>query len=211
LTKERPFVFSHTMSKGERTRSAILDQALALTSKQGLAGLTIGTLAENLRMSKSGLFAHFGSKEQLQQAVLERAEELFAETVVRPAMAQPRGLPRLIAVFENWLAWTQRADLPGGCPFQVAGIELDDQPGPLRDTVAASQDQLRTILARAASKSVEEGHLRADLDIDQFVFGLTGIYFAYNHMNRLLRLPQAQTWARVAFNELLDRARRPAH
>lgn len=199
------------MSKGERTRAAILDQALALTSVEGLSGLTIGTLAEATGMSKSGLFAHFGSKEQLQQAVIERAAELFGETVVRPALARPAGLPRLEALFANWLAWTERHDLPGGCPFQIAAMEVDDKPGPVRDAVAGSMDRLRGTLIGAVRRAVEAGHLRADLDVEQFVFGLIGIYHAYNHMNRLLRHPRAAAQAEVAFRNLVDQSRPVQH
>lgn len=195
------------MGKGERTRAAILDQALALTSTDGLSGLTIGSLADATGMSKSGLFAHFGSKEQLQQAVLERASELFGEAVVRPALAEPPGLPRLEAMFRNWIAWTRRSELPGGCPFQIASAEVDDKPGPLRDAVAGNMDRLRGVLAGAAQRAVEAGDLRADLDVDQFVFGLIGIYHAYNHMNRLLRDPQAGAMAEKAFRALVDQSR----
>lgn len=210
LTKERPFVFNGRMSKGERTRATILDEAVALTSTNGVTGLTIGSLAERLGMSKSGLFAHFGSKEQLQQAVLERASELFAETVVKPAFAQPRGLPRLRALFENWIDWAKDPPMPGGCPLQAASFELDDQPGPLRDYLAHTQEQLRSVVAGAVRRAVDEGHIRADTDPDQFAFEGLAIGYAFAMQHRLLRHPEAERWARTAMDALFKRAVPPA-
>ncbi|HXI20661.1 MAG TPA: hypothetical protein VNH46_06230, partial [Gemmatimonadales bacterium] len=121
------------MSKGLETRDTILHHATQLASKVGLCGLTIGTLAEDLALSKSGLFAHIGSKEQLQILVLERAAHDFIEAVVRPALREPRGEPRIRALFERWLAWDRDGLLPGGCVFVAAASELDDRPGPVRD------------------------------------------------------------------------------
>lgn len=198
------------MSKGERTRAAILDQALALTSTDGLSGLTIGTLAEQLGMSKSGLFAHFGSKEQLQQAVVEHAAALFAETVVKPALDRPRGLPRLLSFFDGWIAWSKEPPLPGGCPLQAASFELDDRPGPLRDVVARTQGELRQFVAGAARRAVEAGHFRTDLDVDQFAFEAIAIAYAFTMNQRLLRHPLAEGWARTAIDGLVQRASRGA-
>src|SRR2546427_9611008 len=123
-------------TKGERTRAAILGEALRLVSKAGLDGLTIGTLAEATGMSKSGLFAHFGSREELLLAVLAHGQAEFTEVVFQPAMAKPRGLPRLRALFVNWLDWTESADLTGGCPMIGGSTELDDKPGPVPDSLA---------------------------------------------------------------------------
>src|SRR5258706_6219006 len=127
------------LRKGERTRSVILDRAAGLASESGLDGLTIGSLAAATGLSKSGLFAHFGSREELQLAVLERTREKFAEVVFRPALAKPRGLERYRAMFERWLDWTESADLPGGCPLLGAAMEFDDRPGPVRDRVIQHQ------------------------------------------------------------------------
>lgn len=195
------------MSKGERTRAAILDQALAMTSTDGLTGLTIGTLAERLGMSKSGLFAHFGSKELLQAAVLDRAAELFADTVVRPALAQPRGLPRVMALFENWIRWTCNPVLPGGCPIQAASIEFDDRPGPLRDHIRRHQEDLRRVTIGAVRRAVEEGHLRADLDVEQFAFEGILLCYGFTQMYRLLENPRTETWVRTAVQDLVARNR----
>ncbi|AUN32488.1 TetR/AcrR family transcriptional regulator [Niveispirillum cyanobacteriorum] len=195
------------MSKGERTRAAILDQALAMTSTDGLTGLTIGTLADRLGMSKSGLFAHFGSKEQLQAAVLERAAELFADTVVRPALAQPRGLPRVLGLFENWIAWTMDPVLPGGCPIQAASIEFDDRPGPIQDLIVKQQEDMRRVVIGAARRAVEEGHLRADLDVEQFAFEGISLCYGFTQSYRLLKNPKSEVWARNAVHGLVDRGR----
>ena len=195
------------MSKGERTRAAILDQALAMTSTDGLTGLTIGTLADRLGMSKSGLFAHFGSKEQLQAAVLERAAELFADTVVRPALAQPRGLPRVIALFENWISWSMDPVLPGGCPIQAASIEFDDRPGPVQDLIVKQQEEMRRVIIGAVRRAVEEGHLRSDLDTEQFAFEGMSLSYGFTQSYRLLKNPKAVIWTRNAIYGLIDRAR----
>lgn len=195
------------MSKGERTRAAILDQALAMTSTDGLTGLTIGTLADKLGMSKSGLFAHFGSKEQLQAAVLDRAAELFADTVVRPALAAPRGLPRVLALFENWISWTREPVLPGGCPIQAASIEFDDRPGPLRDLIVKQQEEMRRVVVGAVRRAVEEGHLRTDLDVEQFAFEGISLCYGFAQSYRLSKNPKAEGWARSAVRGLIDRAR----
>ena len=119
--------------KGERTRDAILRHALALATRIGLEGVTIGRLAEDLRISKSGLFAHFGSKESLQIEMLRLAGARMVDEVVRPALAISRGEPRLRALFERWLQWESSPSLPGGCPFVTASFELDDRPGPVRE------------------------------------------------------------------------------
>jgi len=195
------------MSKGERTRAAILDEALAMTSTDGLTGLTIGTLAERLGMSKSGLFAHFGSKEMLQAAVLGRAAELYADTVVRPAMALPRGLPRVLGLFDNWIAWTMAPVLPGGCPIQAASIEFDDRPGPLRDMIIRHQEDLRHLVGGAVKRAVDEGHLRADLDVEQFAFEGISLCFGFTQTYRLLKDPRAEAWVRTAINQLVERSR----
>lgn len=194
------------MSKGEQTRSAILEAALDQASEAGFESLTIGSLAERTGLSKSGLFAHFGSREDLQVAAIERAAQRFAETVFLPALKAPRGLPRVRALFERWLDWTRRTGLSHGCPMQAAAIEFDDRPGPLRDAVASHFERLEHDLARAVRLAIEQGHLRPDLDIEQFVFDMLGVIFAYYHSARLLRHDDAATRARAAFERLVTAA-----
>src|SRR5437762_4348465 len=162
-------------TKGERTKGVILDEALRLVSKAGLDGLTIGTLAEATGMSKSGLFAHFGSREELLLAVLAHGQTQFGEVVFQPAMAKPRGLPRLRAMFVNWLVWTESAELPGGCPMIGGATEFDDKPGPVRDMLAGGQRIWIETLKRAVRQAVHERQLAADTDPEQIAFEMFGI------------------------------------
>jgi AcrR family transcriptional regulator len=195
------------MRKGERTRSAILDGAVKLASELGLEGLTLGRLADELELSKSGLFAHFASKENLQLETLERAAERFSEVVVRPAVRLPAGEKRLRALFENWMEWPRRVRQPGGCIFVAAAAELDDRPGPARDRLAELQRAWRVTIARVVRRGQEVGEFRADLDPEQVAFELHGIGLAHHHTARLLRDPRALERARAAFERLVADAR----
>jgi AcrR family transcriptional regulator len=194
------------MSKGAETRETILDAALAQASAAGFESLTIGALAARTGLSKSGLFAHFGSREDLQVAAIEAAAARFTTTVFMPALKAPRGLPRLRALFDNWLDWTARTGLSHGCPMQAAAVEFDDRPGPVRDAVARHFERLEAELARGVSLAIDEGHLRRDLDVRQFVFELLGIVLAYHHNARLLRREDAEAHARAAFARLIAHA-----
>lgn len=191
------------MKKGERTRTLILNDALALAAEVGLEGLSIGSLADRLGLSKSGLFAHFGSKEDLQLATLRHSQERFVATVFQPALASPRGLPRLRALFENWLSWIARIDRPGGCVILAASVEYDDRPGPLREALVAGQRELRGALAKAVRLAVEQGHLRTDTDPWQLVFEVLGIVLAVHHDRGLLDDSRALDRARRAFERLI--------
>lgn len=192
------------MGKGEETRAKILDQALAMATRVGLSGLSIGALAKSTGMSKSGLFAHFESKEGLQHQILDRAAEVFVRKVVEPARMVPRGEPRLRVMFEAWFGWEKS---PGGCIFVTASTELDDQPGSLRDHLAALQQKWVESLARSARIAVEEGHFRPDLDITQFAFDAYAVILGYYHFKRLLRDADAEARARGAFDSLIENAR----
>jgi len=191
------------MGKGEETRQAILDEAVALCSQIGVSGLSIGALADKAGMSKSGLFAHFGSKEELQIAVLRESQQRFVDTVVRPALKAPRGIARLRAILANWLDWTNRAQLPGGCPLNAAANEFDDQPGPVRDAVEAGLADGRRLLANAVRLAVEAGELRPDTDIEQFVFEFTGIVLVSMQNQRLFKDKDANRRALEAFERLV--------
>ena len=195
------------MSKGETTRAAILDVALSTASKVGLEALSLGELAKEVGLSKSGLFAHFTSKEDLQIEVVRKAIARFVEIVVSPALKKPRGEPRVRALFENWFDWARASELPGGCLFIAAASELDDQPGPLRDLLLASQKDWLSALAQAARVSVEEGHFRKDLDADQFAWQLDAFILGYHHAARLFRSKHAETRARTAFESLIRASR----
>lgn len=194
------------MSKGGQTRAAILDAALAQASEAGFESLTIGALAERAGLSKSGLFAHFGSREDLQLAAIDLAAARFAEVVFVPALKAKRGLPRLRALFEAWLDWTARSGLSHGCPMQAAAVEFDDRPGPIRDAVAGHFRRLHAELKRAVKLAVDEGHLTARLDVEQFVFDLMGIFYAHHHHARLLQDERAHARARAAFTRLVAAA-----
>lgn len=194
------------MSKGERTRAAILDRATGLASQVGLTGLTIGVLADELKLSKSGLFAHFQSKEALQIDVLEHAAGRFSETVVRPALREPRGAPRLRALFERWIAWERDVALPGGCIFVAATAELDDRPGPVRDRLVALQADWINVLATSFRKGIESGLFRSGADPDQFAQDMYGIMLAFHFHTRLMQDVGAEARARRAFDTLLEGA-----
>jgi AcrR family transcriptional regulator len=192
-------------TKGERTRAAILDVALRLVSKAGLDGLTIGTLAEATGMSKSGLFAHFGSREELLLAVLAHGQAQFGEVVFQPAMAKPRGLPRLRAMFVNWLDWTESAELPGGCPMIGGATEFDDRPGPVREMLAGGQRTWIETLKRAVRQAIDEGQLGPDTDPEQIAFEMFGIALVVHHHRRLLGYKKARERALTALDSLFRR------
>lgn len=195
------------MTKGATTRTAILEQAFATASRLGLEGLTIGRLAGEVGLSKSGLFAHFRSKEELQLQVLETAVERFVETVVAPALKEPRGEPRVRALFERWMEWETANFQPGGCIFIATANELDDRPGPLRDRLVAYQRDWLETLATAARIAVQEGHFRPGLDVRQFAYDLYAVILAYHHFSRLLRDPAAEERSRRSFEDLLAASR----
>jgi AcrR family transcriptional regulator len=195
------------MRKGEQTREAILERAWALASQVGLEGLTIGRLAEELDLSKSGLFAHFQSKEQLQLETLERAAERFDELVTAPALAFRRGEPRLRALFENWLRWPELVPQPGGCIFLAAAVEYDDRPGVVRDFLVKGQNRLLRSIADAARTAVEEGHFGPGVDPEQFAFEMFGVVLAAHLTTRLLRDAKATERAQRAFDGMVEAAR----
>jgi AcrR family transcriptional regulator len=193
----------HKARKGEETRAQILEAAVQQASEGGFESLTIGTLAQRTGLSKSGLFAHFGSRCDLQVAALDEAARRFTEEVFLPALKAPRGLPRLRALVERWIGWPERARLKGGCPIQAASAEYDDIPGPMRDAVAERQRHLAREVARTVQMAVESGDLDAATDARQFVFELYGIVLAYYHTGRLVGDEDARTRALAAFERLV--------
>ena len=177
-----------------------------MASELGLEALSIGALATSLKMSKSGLFAHFQSKDNLHLAILEEAMRRFQELVVLPALKKPRGEPRVRALFDYWIAWSQSDFLPGGCIFLTAAVELDDRPGPTRDFLAAAQGELAATLARAAHIAVDEGHFRPDLDTEQFAFEWYSMMMGSHFHQRMLRTPRTDERLRFAFERLISDA-----
>jgi AcrR family transcriptional regulator len=194
------------MGKGPQTRDRILDTAFRLAARDGLEGLSLSALAAEIGLSKSGLFAHFTSKEQLQLDMLRVASERFVAEVMAPAFKQPRGLPRLRAFFEAWRRWATDPSLPGGCIFVAAAAELDDRDGPVRAFVVSQQRELLQAIARTARICVEEGHFRRDLDVEQLAFEVLAIYLAFHHSHRLLRDPRAGQRLRRAYTRLVEDA-----
>jgi AcrR family transcriptional regulator len=194
------------MGKGAVTRQTILDHAAGVASAAGLEGITIGRLADDLHLSKSGLFAHFRSKEALQQGVLEAAAEHFTVVVVRPALAQPRGRARLRTLFERWLAWARDETTPGGCIFVAAAVELDDRPGPVRDHLVALQKSWLDCIARVVRTAIATREFRPRTDPEQMAHDLYGIMLSYHHAARLLQDPEAERRARRAFDALVRAA-----
>lgn len=195
------------MGKGEHTRTAILDRALSMATQVGLEGVSIGTLAKKVEMSKSGLYAHFDSKENLQLQVMETAANRFIERVVRPALTKPRGEPRVRALFEGWLKWTREPYLPGGCLFINTALEYAARPGEVRDLLVAYQKDWLDVLANAARIAMAEGQFRADLDPDQFAYDLESICLAYQYFKNLIHDPQTEERARAALESLIQRSR----
>jgi AcrR family transcriptional regulator len=196
---ERP-CFSGDVGKGDETRLAVLDEAVEIARRVGLGGLTIGTLADQTQMSKSGLFAHFRSKEALQVQVIQHARARFEEEVARPVLRTPRGEPRVRALFDQWLAWDMG---PGGCPFVAASYEFDHQPGPVRDVVVRDQRDALDMVATIFRTGIAEGHFRPDADVDQFTQDFYGLMLAAHQRFHLLGDEEAPRRARRTFERLL--------
>jgi AcrR family transcriptional regulator len=189
------------------TRARIVERGLDLMSRCGLSGVTLGGLAEDVGMSKSGLFAHFKSKDAVQIALLDRAAVVANRVVVTPAMDAPAGLARLKALVENWLGWTSRAGLSGGCPIAAALFELDDLDGEVRVKVQAMEGAWRALLRGLVAETMAAGEFRSNLDPDQFVFELCGVYLTHHASRRFLCDPLADRRALEAFQRLIARAR----
>ncbi len=195
------------LSKGEATRQRIVQRALELASRVGLEGLTIGELASDMGLSKSGLFAHFRSKERLQLAVLEAAARDFADKVFLPALGLPRGETRLRAIFDNWLAWIRSSGSHGGCIFLAGAMEWDDREGPVRDAIVAWFHQLYSALRKAVSLCIEAGQFQSELDVEQFTSDMHGIALKYHLDARLLRSGRSLQRAQTAYERLAASAR----
>jgi AcrR family transcriptional regulator len=194
------------MGNAPSTRERILEQGLALMSQSGIEGVTLGVLADQAGMSKSGLFAHFRSKEEVQIRLLEHTSAIEAERIITPAMREREGLPRLKALVRNWLGWAPRAGLPGGCPVAAGLFEFDDVEGPVRDKISEMEGAWRGLLTKTVAEAASLGHLRPDVDAAQFVWELSGIYLSHHAAQRFLKSPDADRRAQTAFQALLERA-----
>jgi AcrR family transcriptional regulator len=190
------------MRKGEQTRAAIVAAAVDLAARDGLEGLTIGGLAERMQMSKSGVFAHFGSREDLQIAVLKAYERRFVDDVLLPGLKERRGLPRLCAIFGNWLDRTA-IEAAQGCIWVSGASEYDDRPGAVRDELVAMVRSWQRELERAIEQAIEAGDLARDADPRDLVFDLYGLILVLHHDARLMDSPDALQRARRAFDRLM--------
>ncbi|MGJ9418989.1 TetR/AcrR family transcriptional regulator [Massilia sp. CMS3.1] len=196
------------MRKGEQTRAAILDVALELASRNGLEGLTIGLLADRMNMSKSGVFAHFGSREDLQMEVLKLYHHRFEQEVFFPSVKEPRGLPRLESMFARWVKRVS-VEIASGCIYISGAVEYDDRPGPIRESLVSMVRAWQGALLRAVQQSVDSGALQPGTDPDQLVYEMYGLILALHHDARFLRSPGALERANRGFARLIENYRNP--
>ena len=199
-----PPKLSRALQKGPQTKLAIIDAALGLAAQIGLEGLSIGAIAEVTQMSKSGVFAHFGSREELQISVVREYHHRFEQEVFYPALEAPRGLPRLRAMFANWMQRTS-AELDSGCIYISGAVEFDDRAGPVRDALAESVNTWLTAMKRAVVLAMQEGHLRADADEEQIAFEIHALILALHYEARFLRTPGSLARASNGFDNILAR------
>jgi AcrR family transcriptional regulator len=192
------------LSKGERTKNKILRKAAHIASVSGLEDMSIGKLAEATGLSKSGLFAHFNSKEKLQIQVVHWVEEMFTREVLRPAFKKSRGIPRIEAIYGNWKKWIDGDALPGGCIMIASSAEFDDRPGIVRDEIVKMMNGLLETLARAAGIAIGVGDFRPDTDPMQFAFEFESILHGYHLLQRLLNDPNAVRRSDIAMERLLS-------
>jgi AcrR family transcriptional regulator len=189
--------------KGALTKSSIIEAALAIASKSGLEGLTIGNIAEAVNMSKSGVFAHFGSREELQVAVVGEYYQRFQDLVFSPALIKPKGLPRLNYMIQTWLKMSIGAD-SSSCFFIAGAVEFDDQPGIVRDELVRSVEDWRSAIRRAIYESIEAGHLKKSVNADALLFQLYSIVLGVHHDSRFLENPKCLAIANKLIKEILS-------
>jgi AcrR family transcriptional regulator len=197
------------LQKGQQTKMAIIDAALGLATQIGLEGLSIGALAEATQMSKSGVFAHFGSREELQISVIHQYFALFERDVFYVAMEQPRGLPRVKALFANWMKLVAE-EIQAGCIFISGAVEFDDRPGPVRDALATSVQTWLAAMNRSIVLAKACGHLRIDVDEEQMAFEIHGLILALHYEARFLNKPGSMERAKKGFDNILARYGVPA-
>ena len=193
-----------TLHKGRQTKAAIVDAALGIAQRVGLEGLSIGVVSEAMEMSKSGVFAHFGSREELQIAVLRAYFERFEREVFSPILSHPRGLPRLTRLFDLWMERVA-IEIDSGCIFISGAVEFDDRPGPVREALAESVEVWLAAMTRTISQAKREGHLKADADAKQIAFEIHGLILALHFEARFLKWPKSQQRACTGFKNILRR------
>ena len=192
------------MHKGQQTKQAIIEAAVSLSTRLGLEGLSIGLLAEVMQMSKSGVFAHFGSREELQISVIGEYFVRFEQEIFYPALQQARGLPRLRALFDNWMKRVA-VEIQSGCIFISGAVEFDDRPGPVRDALADSVQKWQQAVYRAVVQSQDCGHLRVQADPAQIAFEIHGLILALHYEARFLQKPESLARANRGFDSILER------
>ena len=196
------------MRKGELTRAAILDIALDLASRDGLEGLTIGLLADKMNMSKSGVFAHFGSREDLQLEVLKLYHHRFEQEVFFPSVQEARGIARLKSMFARWVKRVS-IEIASGCIYISGAVEYDDRPGPIREELVSMVQAWQHALLRCVQQAIEFGDLKNDTDADQLVYEMYGLILALHHDARFLRMPGSVDRARIGFDRLIENYQNP--
>jgi AcrR family transcriptional regulator len=194
---------------GKATKERIVREGVELLSRGGFAGVTLGVLAQQTGMSKSGLFAHFKSKDEVELALLEETTRLGFASFVQPALRSRAGLTRLRAVMRGWLGWTEKAGLGGGCPVAAGLFELDDAPdeSPARRQLAGMEKRWREQLMQLVREAIATGELRRGLDVEQFVFEMCGIYLSHHASHRFMRDAKALARAEKAFESLVEGSR----
>ena len=192
------------MQKGQQTKAAIVEAALGLATQIGLEGLSIGVLAEVTQMSKSGVFAHFGSREELQISVIREYFGRFEQEVFYPALHAERGLPRVEALFHNWMKRVA-VEIQSGCIFISGAVEFDDRPGPVRDALASSVQTWLSALYRAVVLAKQCGQLDANADEQQMAFEIHGLILALHYEARFLKNPGSIARANQGFANILAR------
>mgnify|MGYP000028131835 CR=1 FL=1 len=206
LPVKTPRPGGRALQKGQQTKAAIVDAALGLATQIGLEGLSIGALAEVTQMSKSGVFAHFGSREELQISVIREYHTRFEDEVFYPAMREPRGLPRLRALFDNWMKRTS-IEIDSGCIYISGAVEFDDRTGPVRDALASSVMTWHAAMRRAIEQCKDCGELRADTNEEQMLFEIHGLILALHYEARFLQNPGSIERAVMGFQNILARYR----
>ncbi len=199
-----PAKSARAAQKGQQTKSVIVDAALNLAQQIGLEGLSIGAVAEITKMSKSGVFAHFGSREELQISVVREYHARFEQEVFYAALSVARGLPRLRAMFDNWMKRTS-LEIDSGCIYISGATEFDDRPGPVRDALVESVSIWQAAVLRAIVQAQDEAHLAAEADARQIAFEIHGLILALHYEARFLRVPGSIEHARRGFDNLLER------
>ncbi len=201
---------SRPQARGLRTREAILARAVDIASVDGLDGLTVGSLATQLHMSKSGLFAHFGSKEELQLATIEVARQIFISQVTRPAISAPRGMARLWGLINQWLILVEKRVFSGGCFFSAASFEFDSKRGVVHDRIAAIMREWMDVLTLAVEQAQKAGHIHAKVNSTRLAYEIHGVAMGAHWAHQLLDDKQAYSRARSIVLEKLRSIATPA-